>query len=413
MSEKHALIVGAGLAGLSCAVHLHRSGFGVKVLEASDGIGGRVRTDRVEGFLLDRGFQVLLTAYPECQRMLDYRALDLKPFFPGALVRLNGRFHRVADPWLRPLAGVAGAFSPVGSLTDKLRVARLRRRLLATPLDEVFRRPEKTTAQALADEGFSDAMVERFFRPFLGGIFLESKLETSSRMFEFVFKMFSSGDTALPSRGMQQIPEQLASQLPEGTVETGRRVVELDGRTLRLADGETLTAPIVVLASDAAAAAELLPEVSNPAWCATTSLYFAAPKAPIELPILVLNGDGSGPINNLCIPSRVSPHYAPAGQELVCVSVVDDARQGDELEQAVRGQLRTYFGDQIDAWRHLRSDVISHALPAQAPPALEPAERPVQVRPGLYLCGDYRDNASINGAMVSGRRAAEAIVGSA
>ena len=408
MAEKELLIVGAGLAGLSCALHLQRADVGVRVLEASDAVGGRVRTDRVDGFLLDRGFQVLLTAYPECQRILDYPALDLKSFFPGALVRLGGQFHRVADPWRQPLAGIAAAFSPIGSFIDKLRVARLRRRLLATPLEEVFRRPEQTTAQALASEGFSPSMVERFFRPFLGGIFLEQKLETSSRMFEFVFKMFSSGSTALPARGMQRIPEQLAASLPQGVIETGRRVVGREGRSLHLEDGDIATADAIVIASDAAAAADLLAELPAREWCSTTCLYFAAPRSPVELPILVLDGEGGGPINNLCVPSRVTPHYAPPGQELISVSVVADPRSGEELESAVREQLRGWFGEEVESWRHLRSYSIPRALPAQAPPSLEPAERPVRVRERLYICGDHRDTASIHGAMVSGRRAAEA-----
>ena len=410
MAGKTVLIVGAGLAGLSCARHLHRAGVAAEILEASDAVGGRVRTDEVDGFLLDRGFQVLLTGYPECRRLLDYAALDLRSFYPGAMVRLGGRFHRVVDPWRRPLAALAGAFSPIGSFADKLRVARLRRRLLATPLVELFSRPERTTRQALEAEGFSPAIVGRFFRPFLGGIFLEPRLDTSSRMFEFVFKMFSSDATALPARGMQRIPEQLAASLPAGTIRTGCRVARLDGRTLRLESSEALTADAVVVATDAAAAGELLPELADPGWCSTTCLYYAAPRPPVELPILVLDGEGEGPVNNLCVPSRVSPEYAPPGWDLVSVSVIDGGREGDEMEQVVREQLRGWFGAQVADWRHLRTYRVPHALPAQAPPALASPERPVRLGDGVYVCGDHRDNASIHGAMVSGRRAAEAVL---
>ena len=403
------VIVGAGLAGLSCARMLHLSGVEVKVLDASDAVGGRVRTDKVDGFLLDRGFQVLLEAYPECRQVLDYQALDLKSFFPGALIRFGCRFHRLADPWRRPLAAVSGAFSPIGGFADKLRVARLRRRVLATPLDELFARPEQTTRRALEAEGFSSSMIERFFRPFLGGIFLEPRLDTSSRMFEFVFKMFSAGTTSVPARGMQRIPEQLAATLPAGAVETGRRVARIGESRVRLEAGDSIDAAAVVVATDAAAAAELLPELPAPGWCSTTCLYYATPRAPVAQPILVLDGDGEGPVNNICVPNRVSPDYAPPGQELISVSVLGDALQGDELERAVREQLGGWFGGVAD-WRHLRTYDIPHALPAQAPPALATPERAVRLRQGLYVCGDHRDNASIHGAMVSGRRAAETIL---
>ena len=366
MSDLRVLVVGAGLAGLSCARRLHESGAEALVLEAADAVGGRVRTDVVDGFLLDRGFQVLLTAYPECRRRLDYDELDLRGFFPGAMVRLAGRFHTVADPWRRPLAGLRGALAPIGSLGDKLRVARLRRRLLATDLETIFSRPERTSLDALRGEGFSSSMIDRFFRPFLGGIFLERELATSSRMFEFVYKMFSSGDTALPAAGMGAIPRQLAAGLPDGTVRTGCRAEVIRPGELRLASGE-------VVAGDAVVVAGALPDgpdlgVSTPptAWCSTTCLYFSAPEPPVRRPVLVLDGEGAGPVNSLCVPSQVTPAYAPPGRALVSASVI--------------------------------GGTPGAALPDD------------QLESGVFVCGDHRDNASIHGAMVSGRRAAEAVL---
>src|SRR4051794_26838005 len=184
------VIVGAGLAGLCCARLLHQRGVPFLLLEASDGVGGRVRTDVVEGFRLDRGFQVFLTSYPEAKQVLDYKALDLKPFLPGALIRHAGRFHELTDPWRRPFAALRSLFSAVGSFADKLRVARLRSRSLSGTIEDRFRDPEFTTLQSPRDAGFSASMIEGFFRPFLGGIFLDRELRTSSRMFHFVFRMF-------------------------------------------------------------------------------------------------------------------------------------------------------------------------------------------------------------------------------
>ena len=206
-----AIVVGAGLAGLACANELNQRGVSVRVLEASDAPGGRARTDVVDGFLLDRGFQVLLTAYPEAQRMFDYDALALGRFQPGAIVWADERFHHVADPWRVPSHALATALASVGTLSDKLKVAQLRRDVTRPSLEAILAAPESTTRDFLHHHGFSRQITERFFQPFLSGIFLEDKLVTSSRMFEFVFRMFSQGEAALPARGMEGLAKQLVS----------------------------------------------------------------------------------------------------------------------------------------------------------------------------------------------------------
>jgi phytoene dehydrogenase-like protein len=385
----------------------------VRLFEASDEVGGRVRTDRQEGFLLDRGFQVLLTAYPECRRQLDYEALGLHSFFTGALVRLGGRFHTVADPFRRPVAGLLAALGPIGSFGDKLRVARLRQRLLATDLEAVFSRPERTTQSALEEEGFSSSMIERFFRPFLGGVFLERDLETSSRMFEFVFKMFSSGATALPVRGMQSIPRHLADGLPQTAIRTSARVVEVRERGIRLEAGDWVEGDAVVLAMAPTPEQKLIPGLAEIEWRSTTCVYYSAPEPPVSRPILVLDGEGQGPVNNLCVPSQVSPAYAPEGRALVSATVIDPAQAEvpeRDLDSAIRQQMEAWFGPVARRWELLRIYRIERALPSQVPPWLETPERPVRIGGRLYACGDHRDNASIQGAMVSGRRAAEAVL---
>jgi len=405
------IVVGAGLAGLACARHLLESGASVRILEASDGVGGRVRTDVVDGFRLDRGFQVLLTAYPECRRVLDCAALDLRPFLPGALVRRSGRFHELSDPWRRPERAWRSLTAGVGTVADRLRMARFRSRCRRGTLAELFRRPETSAAERLHAEGFSAGMIESFFHPFFGGILLDRSLSASSRMLEFVFRMMAEGDVAVPANGMQAIPEQMARRLPDSSVRLGARVAAASPREVRLESGETLGADAVVIATEGPEAARLagLPAPgSRPATC----LYFAAEKAPIEEPILVLDGDGSGPVNHLCFPSQVAPSYAPAGATLVSASVIGGAASdaGDAaLEAAVRRQMEGWFGPEVRHWRHLRTYHIRHAQPEQRPGALEPVERPVRLESGLFICGDHRDTASLHGAMVSGRRAAEAV----
>ena len=413
------IVIGGGLAGLACALRLQQQGIEALVLEGADRVGGRVRTDRVEGFALDRGFQVYLTAYPEGRRVLDLGALGLRPFYPGALVRRRGRFHKVADPWRHPLDGIAGLVSPVGTLGDKLKVRALRRRARGGTVEERLSAPQTTTLEALHGDGFSDGMIDAFFRPFLGGVFLERDLQTSSRMLEFVFRMFSVGDAALPVSGMQAIPEQLSLRLPVGAVRTDTVVVGVDREGVTLAGGKRLPARAVVIATEGPEAVRLaagdLSVTAGPAPAArgATCLYFATSKAPIAEPILVLagDGDGDGPVNNLCVPSQVQPGYAPPGASLVSVTVVGVPALGDAaLLAAVLDQLTAWFGAAVRGWQHLRTYRIPYALPSATPADLDPPSRPARLRDGLYVAGDHRETPSIQGALVSGRLAAEALI---
>jgi phytoene dehydrogenase-like protein len=404
-------VVGAGLAGLSCAHHLMAHGVNATVLEAADSLGGRVRTDVVDGFLLDRGFQVLLTSYPEATALLDYRALELHPFEPVALIRIDGRFVKVTDPFRHPMAALGALLAPVGGAGDKLRLARLRRRALREDLSCLLARPEAPTAGALAWYGFSPTMVERLFRPLFAGMLMDPRLDASSRSFELALRMLATGQAAIPSRGMAAIPQQLAAHLPGG-VHLRRAATKVERGKLTLAGGEVLRPGAVVVATDGLSASWLLGEhvLSPPGSVPATCLYFATEHPPLDEPVLMLNAEGSGPVSHCCVPSAVSPTYAPPGGHLVSVTVLGPLAPGDELERAVVEQLADWFGSGVLGWDLLATYRIEHALPAQPVGALDPPERPVRLEPGLYLCGDHRDNASINGALASGRRAATAVL---
>jgi phytoene dehydrogenase-like protein len=411
MHKPDVIIIGAGLSGLCCALRLQETGLSILLLEASDGVGGRVRTDQVDGFLLDRGFQVLLTAYPEAQLMLDYGSLNLRYFAPGALIRYDGHFYRFVDPLRRPKDALLTLLSPIGTIGDKMRIALLRRRTRQGTLPDLYQRREATTLHSLKKFGFSENIINRFFRPFLSGVYFDRNLDVSSRMFEFGFRMFSAGGTALPARGMGTIPGQLASGIPGGSIRTGARVQSVEERSVRLEDGEVLKGRTVVIATEGPETARLLGEKEIPPSRGMTGLYFACEKPPIPEPLLVLNAEGSEPVNNLCVPSLVSPFYAPQGQHLVATTIIGTREEGDEdLEAQVKTQLNSWFGPDVEKWRLLRVYRIPHALPVQAPPVPDPTDPLVQVSPWLFTCGEYRNVASLQWAMVSGRRAAEAVI---
>ena len=407
MQTPDVIVVGAGVAGLSCALKLHQAGLSLQLLEGSEEVGGRIRTDTVDGFLLDRGFQVLLTAYPSAQQLLSYEDLKLHRFEPGALIRYRGKFRRLSDPFRRPRHLISTALSPVASLGDKLRVMRLRRRLQRLSAADLLARPEAPTVERLRNDGFSDRIIERFFRPFLGGVFLESGLSTSSRKFEYLFKMFSSGEAVLPGAGMQAIPQQLANQLPSDCIRLNTPVQSIRPGVVQLKDGTELGAKAVVVATEAAASAKLLGDAvetrSSPVRC----FYFAADRPPLEEPILVLNGEGQGPINNLCVPSQIASSYAPSGQALISATVLGEHVNHQELLVAVRRQLTEWFGRDCKSWRLLSMVHLRQAIPLQT--HLTPSPRSAERSDGVFVCGDHCDLASIQGALSSGQRAAEAV----
>lgn len=402
------VIVGAGLAGLVAARTLRAAGIDCVLLEASDGVGGRVRSDVVDGFILDRGFQILLTGYPELRNHLDLQALDLRAFEPGALVWRDGRGSTVGDPFRRPRTALPTALAPVGSLFDKARIALLRARLLRSDPRELLRGDDIPTAAALRAAGFSSRMIERFFRPLVGGIQLDPSLSASRRMFDVIFRTLAAGDSVVPARGMGEITAQLAAGLGDTPVHLRTRVSSVEPGRVTVQDGHVITAENIIVATEGPVAASLLglPSVgSRSAGC----VWFAADAAPVEGPWIVLDGYGRGPVLNVAVMSNVSPHYAPAGRHLIAAAmpgVVD----GD-LEAIARAQLRSWWGPEVEKWRHLRTDRIPHGQPDQSPP-FRPRKK-VSLGNGLYVCGDHRDTASIQGAMFSGRRCAEAVIESA
>jgi phytoene dehydrogenase-like protein len=420
--QHDAIIVGAGLAGLTCARELVRAGRRVLVLEAADRVGGRVATDEVDGFRIDRGFQVYNDAYPEGRRQLDLAALELGCFEPGALVVEQGRLRRVSDPWRRPWAAVCSVLDGSVGIADGLRTARLRaeaiRRFKAGAFDPdaVAHADETTTRHELATRGFSEAFIERFFVPFFGGVFLERKLETAAPVFLFDFAMFSLGRACLPRAGMEAIPRQMAATLPAGVVQLQARVVRVEPGRVWLDDGEELAGTSVVVATEGSAAARILPDALRGSLLrreekATRLVAFAAARSPLACPTLVVSAEGDGPIDNLTVPSDVVPGYAPEGRSLITVSVRQEWPGSEaDLPEAIRRQACSWFGDGPRGWQHLKTVVVPHALPDESPAARRERPPAPKLADGLFICGDHCTSASINGALASGRWCAEAVL---
>jgi phytoene dehydrogenase-like protein len=399
------VVVGAGLAGLACALDLCRAGRRVTLLEASDAVGGRMRTDRRDGFLLDRGFQVFNTAYPQVKRRLDLRALRLRPFTPGLLAHTADGPVRLTDPTRRPRD--AGALLPgrvlpardlaaLGVLTARDALAPAR--LLTRSADD------RSTAAALARAGVSADTVDAVLRPFLSGVFLEDRLETSARFFHLIWRTMVRGTLCLPAGGVGAVPAQLADGLPPDVLrlETPVEAVTDDG--VLLADGGELPARRVVVATDAATAARLLPGVAAPAGRTVTTYYHAAPRPPLDEPTLVV--DSSLQVLNTCVPSEVTPTYAPPGTALVSTSVLGEDRPG--RGEAVLRRLGELYGTGTGAWRQVAVYTVRGALPAMEPPW--PLSRTTRLRAGRYVCGDHRATGSVQGALASGTRAARELL---
>ncbi|MFF0855336.1 NAD(P)/FAD-dependent oxidoreductase [Streptomyces sp. NPDC003280] len=398
------VVVGAGLAGLACALDLCNAGRRVALLEASDGVGGRMRTDRRDGFLLDRGFQVFNTSYPQVRRRLDLKALRLRPFTPGVIAHTPSGPVRLADPTRRPKE--AGSLLPgrVLPARDLAALAALTARDTLLPAGALKRDPDRSTAATLMRAGVSARTVNEILRPFLSGVFLEDELETSGRFFHLVWRSMARGTLCLPAEGVGAVPARLARDLPGGVLRTQTPVTGVTAAGVLLADGRELPAASVVVATDAGTAARLLPGLATPDTRTVTTYYHAAARSPLAEPTLIV--DSSGEVLNTCVLTEVTPTYAPPGTALVSTSVLGPDRP--EAGRAVLGRLAELYGTDTGGWRQVAAYTVAGALPAMRPPW--PLSRTTRFAPGRYVCGDHRATGSVQGALASGTRAAREVL---
>ncbi len=410
--KQDVIIIGAGLSGLAAAVSLHRQGRKVLILESSERAGGRIKTDSIDGFLFDRGFQVLLTAYPETRALLDYKALNLKKMLPGATVLYDKGSFEIADPFRRPSATLATLFAPVGTIKDKLNTLWLKNKLQKQTIEAIFEQKEQTTLQQLKEYGFSSKMINRFYAPFLSGIFLENELKTSSRMFDFVMKMFSDGDVAVPELGMEEIPKQLVKMLPEGSILYNTKVTKVDSNTVTTDDGKVFEANQILLATNANVLTQTHCPNQKMQLQQVTNVYFVADKAPTNKAVVVLNASTLKKwVNNMTVMTNVSKAYAPQGKILISVSyngipTVDE----NTLAENMKLELKQWYGDQVESWKMIKSYQIEYALPNQESVRNDISSQELTLSENIFICGDNLLNGSINAAMKTGRLAAEAMM---
>lgn len=400
------VIVGAGLAGLSAARQLSIHGLDVRVLEASDGVGGRVRSDVIDGLTLDRGFQLLNPAYPEVARVLDLEALDLRAFLPGVVVSFQDGDVRLGDPRSKPAWALEALSLRTGSPLSKARFAKYAWGTAHEKPSALAAREDVTSLVALQSIGLDAALIERVIRPFLSGVFLEGELATSRRFMDFVLRSFMNGTPALPSAGMRAIPGQLHDALPEGTVELSTPAESVSASRVAAA-GRMLEASAVIVATDGSSAASLLP-IEAPRWNGVTTSYFVAP-AGTQLregqAILTVDGERRGPVLNTSVLTNAVPEYATDGRALISASVLGvDAPD----EAVIRQHLAHLYRSSTTTWDFVARYEIPSALPSMRAPLS--ANPPVRVVDGVYVSGDHCQTASIQGAMVSGRRAANAVL---
>jgi len=409
---KDVVIIGAGMAGLAAAIYLQKAGCSVQLVESNNKVGGRVSTEEKNGYLLDRGFQVFLPMYPEARAILDYDQLDLRQFQPGSkLLLADGSQTYLGDPLRNPRAISSILFNAPIAYYDLWKLYRLTKRLKKKSILNIFEQDEGSTMQTLTNEyKFSKSMVNNFLQPFFAGIFLESKLETSRKMFDFILKMFSEGLACVPNQGMQAIPNQLAEKIGSENITVNEKAIEIKGGAVICKSGNIIEGKTVLLASQANAIAKNYYFKIKKEFSSTCHFHYTTGQLPFSEKAIALNTNTSKFVNNLCVINQIAPGYAHGNSNLVSLSVIDEKGfSSAELDQKIRAELTNWFGTEVQHWKLLDAKKIVYALPNQKEIKNTVRSENIKLSDQLYICGDHLLNGSMNAAIKSGRLAAKVI----
>ena len=402
-------IIGAGISGLIAARILEENGYQPIIIEASNSVGGRVKTDIFNNYQLDHGFQVLLEAYPNAKKYLDFDKLNLQKFLPGAYVYQNGKSKLLGDPLRNLSFALPTLLANVGSFSDKLKIFKLNNTLKQKSIADIFASESVTTLQYLKDKGFTDKIIDNFFRPFFTGIFLEPELRTSSRMFEFVYKMFGEGLATIPKSGIGAISQQLKEGLKNTTFIFNSKVVTVNDAEIILDSGKKIKTHFTIIATMPNA---LVPNLKNQSysWKSCYNLYFETEERSIKNPIIVLVAHKNALINNIFFHNSLET-TTKGTKELLSVTVVKEHDLTEsELQERVEQELMEYCG--ISTLSFLKCYHIKQALPEVDYLQYDISPTETQLKPTIYLAGDYLLNGSLNAAMQSGERAAQGVISS-
>lgn len=398
-------IIGGGLTGLSCAYHLEKAGLDYRLYEKENEVGGRLRTEFIDGFTIDRGFQVYLTAYPEGKKLLDYDALELSTFDPGAIImHESGKLDKIYDPLRKPSQFMTSFKADVGSLKDKLKILSLRSSVLKDRFEKMFEKERGSTMEFLLDFGFGQKVIERFFKPFYGGIFLEDALITDARMFRFIYRMFSLGHAALPKNGMHEIPKQLLSHLDPSKIITGVNISKIDDNQVFI-DGENAKEfGKCIIATEGNTALDLVKNSQvDGRYVSSTQFYFHASEAPYKEKLIGLNASGSKLVNNVCVLNNVVGAYAQKGNLISCTVLGD---KGKEIyEKDVLKELTKWFAG-AEKWELIKRMHIGYSLPNQEKVNYNGTPKEIG---NVMIAGDYLQNGSINNALKMGADVAKIV----
>lgn len=399
------------MSGLTAAHEVFQKGLSFKVIEASSSVGGRMKTERIQGFQLDRGLHFFQTAYPEAQKVLDYKDLELKEVYQGTLIYHNHDFSLLSNPFKKPSDVLSSMIADIATWKDKLKIMSLIFALRNTDIHHIVKECKQSAEEFFRSYGFSDLFINSFLRPFVGSILHDPKMDSSAEYVLYGLKMIIQGDVTLPKNGIAALPEQIEKKLPEGSIIFNNKVKMIEDNRVTLMDGTTLSAKKIIISINPLDLKNIFPDMEvNPESNHVSCLYFAtSEKPPVSKPVVILNGENKGLVNSLFVPSLVVENYAPPGQHLISVSVLKENDLDDEeLTDKVLTEMSEWFGLNVNYWQHIKTYHIKYALPKHG----KLCDKLVFSKhsENVYLCGDYFNYGSINSAILSGRKAAEEVI---